>query len=699
MSLNGILQNALSGLSTNQAALRATSTNIANVNTPGYTRRLIEQQSLVAGTVGAGVRLADARRAVDLFVNRELRVRTAQAEMYAAQLQYQDRVQTLIGTPQDSFSLSGRMSQLLSDLAAVSISPESSVQRRTALNSFDAWGEEIGRLAQQIQELRTDADQRIAALTTNINGLLRAIKEINPQVVAVKAGGGDATALEEQRDQAVQKLSALVDVQVVEQSDGSYHILTQSGMVLLDNALRELSYGAQGAAAPGIAFSQIGINRIDPATGQSVPTGGFLDSQLRGGQLKGLIDARNVQLPKLASELGELGGAVVEQFNRIHNGNVPWSGSGRSVGALSTDANNFTGRAVFTVLDSNNNVVTTANIDLSAAGATLGNLVTTVNAAMGGNATLSLSNGAMSFAATAVGNRVVISQDATTPSSLGGHGFSDYFGMNDILTSRVPGHYDTGLTSTDAHGFPGGTTTLRLRGPGGDTLGSFTLDFSTVGATVGDVVTALNTGMSGFASFALNANGALTGTVSSSYPGYTLEVAGDTTERGGAATTGLSFSRYFGIGEAFRQNAAFDIRVRSDISANPDLLGLAQITPTGTPAITSGDNRGGLALAQVDQTQVSFAAAGDIPATMATLTGYSGQVLGAAATAADTINNLAEDSASVRDAVQARRDETSAVNLDEELAALIVFQNAYNAAAKLIATAQELYDTLLQIVE
>lgn len=700
--LNGILQNALSGLNTNQAALRATSTNITNVNTPGYTRRLVEQQSLVNGGMSAGVRLADPRRAVDEFVTRELRVRTAQSELYSAQEEYQDRVQSLIGRPQDAFSMSGRLNQLLSDLSTAATSPESSVQRSTVLDSFTAWGEEIGRVAQQLQNLRADADERIAGLTGNINALLATIKNINPQVVVVKATGGDATALEEQRDQAVQQLAKLVDVQVAEQSDGSYHILTQSGAVLLDSALRQLTYGSQGAASAGLAYPQISIDRVDPATGQNIPTGGFLDSLLRGGQLKGLIDARNVQLPKIAAQLGELAGAVVDRFNQVHNANTAAAGpdglTGRDVGALSTDTNNFTGIATFAVLDASNNVVSSASVNLATAGATLGAVIATVNTALGGSGTLSLTNGAMSFSATSGVNRVVIAQDATTPSSLGGHGFSDYFGMNDIMTARVPAHYDTGLTGADAHGFPAGSVTMRLRGPGGDAVGSFTLNLGTAPATIGGVVSALNTGMSGFASFGLDPNGALTSTISNNYTGYTLEVASDTTERGGAGTTGLTFSRYFGVGEPFRQGAAFDIRVRDDILDNPDLLSLARLSVADSPAITIGDNRGGLALAAIDQTQVRFATAGDIPTTLASLTGYTGQVLGATAAAANAVSDLAKSANAVREAVQTRRDEASAVNLDEELAAMITYQNAYNASAKLITTANELYETLLSLV-
>lgn len=700
MSLNGVIQNALSGLSTNQAALRVTSTNITNVNTPGYTRRIIEQQSLTAGLEGAGVKLGDSRRAVDTFALRELRIRAAEAERYKAQVGYQDRLQAVIGKPQDSFSLSGRLTRMLSDLGTLSITPESAVTRRGAIDSIDAWGEEIGRVAQQVQELRSDADRRIAALTGTINGLLESISTLNPQIVNVSAQGADSTALEESRDQAVQKLSALVDVQVSIQTDGSYNILTQSGTVLLDTALRQLRYNSSGGAAPGNSFPQIAIDRIDLATGNPVATGVVLDPTVRGGELQGLLDIRNVQLPQVASQLGELAGNVIDQLNRAHNANsavpAPTSLTGRNVGALSTDSNGFTGLATFAVLDANSNVVGSTTVNFGTLGGTLASVVSAVNTGLAGAGTLDLTNGVMSFSA-AAGNRVVISQDATSPSTLGGHGFSDFFGMNDLVAARAPGHFDTGLVATSAQGFGAGTVSLRLVGPGGQQVGSYSLNLATAGATVGGVLSTLNTGMSGFASFTLDANGAVTTTLNSNYSGYSLEVVNDTTERGGAGTTGISFSRFFGLGEAYRQNAAFDLGVKSSLSTDPGLLALARLSLGSTPALTVGDNRGALALSQIDALQVNFAAAGQLPASISSLTGYTGQVLGVIATAAQTTDNLAKDTEAVYAAIQAKRDEFSSVNIDEELANMIVFQQAYNAAARLITTANELYETLLSI--
>jgi flagellar hook-associated protein 1 len=702
MSLNGILQNALSGLNTNQAALRATSTNIANVNTPGYTRRLIEQQSLVVGTEGGGVTLADSRRAIDTFALKDLRVRAAEAERFKAQADYQDRLQVVVGKPQDSFSMSGRLTQLLSDLSTLSITPESAVTRRTALDSIDAWGEELNRVANQVQELRSDADRRIAALTKSVNGLLSSISTLNPQIVNVKAQGGDTSALEEARDQAVQKLSSLVDVQVATQSDGSYHILTQSGTVLLDTALRQLNYNSNGGAAPGNSFPQIAIDRIDSASGTAITTGIVLDPGLRGGELKGLLDIRNVQLPQVATQLGELASSVIDQLNRAHNANsavpAPTSLTGRSTGALGTDTNNFTGLATFAVLDANNNVVSSTTVNFGTLGGTLAGVVSAVNTGLGGAGTLSLTNGVMSFSA-AAGNRVVIAQDATNPSNLGGHGFSDFFGMNDLVAARAPAHFDTGLTSASAQGFGSGTVSLRLVGPGGEQVGAYSLNLASAGATVGGVISTLNTGMNGFASFALDANGALQTTINTNYNGYTLEVVNDTSERGGAGTTGISFSRLFGLGDTYRQNAAFDIAVKPSITADPSLFALAKLSPGSTPALTVGDNRGALALSQIDAQQLGFAAAGDLPATTASLTGYTAQVLGSIANAAATIDGLAKDTAAVRAAIEAKRDEFSSVNIDEELANMIVFQQAYNAAARLITTANELYDILLSITE
>ena len=115
------------------------------------------------------------------------------------------------------------------------------------------------------------------------------------------------------------------------------------------------------------------------------------------------------------------------------------------------------------------------------------------------------------------------------------------------------------------------------------------------------------------------------------------------------------------------------------------------------PALTQGDGRGALALFNVSDTAISFTAAGDLGAINGTVSDYGNSVLSQFAIKADIANTLAQDLGLLQNNLTEKLGEVSGVNIDEELANLIIFENAYNASARLIATARELFDTLLEL--
>ena len=140
-------------------------------------------------------------------------------------------------------------------------------------------------------------------------------------------------------------------------------------------------------------------------------------------------------------------------------------------------------------------------------------------------------------------NGLVIADDAASPASRGGNGFSQFFGLNDLFQSTANAIVNTGLKSTDTAGFaPGGAIKLLLKGPNGERVNETTVNVA--GPTIGDQIAALNTAFAGNASFALDANGKMTVTPSATYQRYSLEVTKDTTIRGGTGEA----TKLFGLG-------------------------------------------------------------------------------------------------------------------------------------------------------
>jgi flagellar hook-associated protein 1 FlgK len=364
------------------------------------------------------------------------------------------------------------------------------------------------------------------------------------------------------------------------------------------------------------------------------------------------------------------------------------------------------------LLDSNQEITTQVDIDFTAgtydvngggavafSGGTIADVVGDLNTAFGAGATVSFSNGALTFDAAGANDGVAF-QQGSTPSDRGGRGFAHFFGMNDLLSAGAESHYDTGFATTTAHGFGAtGITTIELRGPNNDVVTTYALDFSAVGGSaMSDVLTDLNTGFSGYASFSLDSNGALVATPATAYTGYKFNVTTDTTNR---ASTGVNFSQFFGLGDRYRTDAANNVTVRSDIVADPAKLALADVdlsAATGIPSLTVADGRGAIAFQNLVSTNVSFSATNELAAVTTTLGNFAAQVLARAAVNADQAEKLQSDRSALTKELEIRNDEISGVNMDEELSNMVVYQNAYNASARLVTTAREMFNTLLQLV-
>ena len=709
MGIESILNTSLTGLSTSLRALNTTSSNVANVNTPDYVRRVVQQESLVLAGQVSGVKIGEVRRITDEFLSKELRLARADAGRYEAMTIIHERLQSFLGSPNQNITVPGRLDIAFNSFADLVPEPDSTVRRLTLVDDLQAYANEVTRIGDHLQLLRQESDRRIGEAIDTINTALTRLAELNPRIAQTFASDEDPTALEEQRTQALSEIGELIAIRTTDLDNGFQHVTTTTGLVLLDSIRRELVYTPEGTVTPNTRFSQITANKVDSVTGQAAATGKALDPDINSGQLRGLIDMRNTVLPNMALELGELSARVVDELNRVHNDNSavppPSSLTGRATGLLGTDAHGFTGTATFVVTDTNEEITRRIDIDFSAntididSGGTLADVVGDINTALGAGRTFSLSStGAITFSTANAGEGVAVVQ-GTTGSDRGGRGFAHHFGMNDLMTATAESNFDTGFTTASAHGFGAtGIVQIEFRGPSGELGQSFSLDFSAVGGTAfSDVLSSLNTGFSGVASFSLDSNGALVLTPASGFEDYTTFIVSDTTDRG---STGKAFSDLFGLGERFLMNAARGVKVVDRITTDPKLLALADVdlaAATGVPALTQGDNRGAIALQNVAEASVSFGAAGDIAATTTSLNAFAANVLSQMSTRAATAESIGNDREALKDTLAIRVSEVSGVNLDEELANMILFQNAYTASARLITTAQELFDTLIEI--
>ena len=159
-------------------------------------------------------------------------------------------------------------------------------------------------------------------------------------------------------------------------------------------------------------------------------------------------------------------------------------------------------------------------------------------------------------------------------------------------------------------------------------------------------------------------------------------------------------SELFGLG-GVRASRADGFTVRSDIAKDPAKLALAQLNlgaAAGTTALSKNDGRGARLLAGADQTAAAFSAAGGAASGNMSVSRYASELAGEIGGKATIAKNRATSAQTLFTEATGRRNSVEGVNMDEELVLMTTYQQAFNASARLIQAASEMYDTLIGMV-
>jgi flagellar hook-associated protein 1 FlgK len=703
MALNGMMSAALSGLQTSQTALTTVSNNITNVNTPGYVREVVQQSPEVAAGVAGGVTIDAVQRVTSQFLENASRQATSASGSASIISNLLDQAQAAFGDPSQAGAYLNQLSTVLSDFSAAANDPASSLPRSQIVNDLSSFLDSTQNVAGTLNGLNTQADSQLSSDVNQVNQLLTQIASINTNISSSAGTGVDISGLQDSQSQLIGQLSSLMTVNVSTQPDGSVVLRSSNGQLLV-------GYGDIASLSYTPSVSGLGVVSITPG---GSPTSNTL--QVGDGEIQGLLSLRNNILPGVQTQLANFVGGAAAAINAAHNANTavppPQTLTGRNTGLdLPTIVGDFTGKTNIAIVGSNGVLAQQVTIDFgadtmsvnggAAVGFTPANFLTSLNTALGAAGSASFSNGVLSISASAAGSGVAIADDPTTPSKDGGESFSQFFGLNDLVTSNEITNFNTGLKATDNNGFTaGGQVTFQMGDSTGTPIGNVTFTVPAGQPTMQDLVNALNAnpgGLGQYGSFNLTANGALVFTPST--PGTTLSVVSDNTQRG---ANGPSMSQLFGLGLAQQASVATAFQIRPDIAANPMNMALAQLdlsAAAGTPVVAIGDGSGATALANAGNVQTSFAAAGDLPAMTTTVSQYAANLggdLGQRANAAASADTAAT---SLKSEAQTRLQSVEGVNLDEELVNLSTYQQAYSASARLIQASQNMIQTLLNMV-
>ncbi len=672
MGLSALMDIAKTALFTAQQGLTVTGHNIGNVNTPGFSRQQVIQTEErpvdgSPGQVGTGVKVAEIRRAVDKFLNREMTVSQQDLGQFTVLRDELNRLENLFGDARGQ-GLSGKLNEFFKALQDATTTPSQVSSRSVVLGRAATLAGVFHQLNTNLGETRRAIDVQVKVTINEVNTLTDKIAQLNTQIKSAEVSRQNANDLRDQRDLAVNELATRVEVFTLDRSDGTISVFTARGLVLVDQETTRKLVGVESADNQGLLEIGYDIGGTQPA---------IISDLISSGRLRGQLNVRDQSIPSVQRGIDALAGSLINEVNQRHRAGYGLDGS--------------TGQDVFSGLS-----VTTKGLTTNTGSGTIGNGAVTAPSLM------TFHDYEIRFSGT---NSYTI-VDATTGSGIKGN----YTGTAltpptvDAPLNIVSGVNDTLVVSVD--GTTSGTITLNgAASPGisytsGNALAAelqskinadatltaagrrVTVNFdsttnrlvvrsnSTGGASAVDV-------LGGTARAGLGLSGGTATAASGTYSGpQTFHVDGVAVTVSGApaANDVLAFNS--------RENAARDILVAL---SDPSKLAFSS-TRAGVP----GNNQNGLSLVALQSKTITSLDNATLLDSYRKTTADLGVASQVAKQRLDTQEVRQEQ-------LESFHAQVSGVSLDEELVNLLKYQRAFEAASRMIVAADEMMSTLISL--
>lgn len=732
MTLNLALNAAISGLLTSQRGLDSVSHNIANVNTAGYSRKIFTPESVTLGGFGVGVQTSETQRRVDETLRKSLWASGGLASQLSSANTYFKQVQQLFGAPGDSTSIAHRISTLATQFEQLALNSQQSSLADQTVRKASEIQSAFADLSKQLQGMRTNADQEIATTVTQVNSYLSSISDLNQKISLAKATGQGAADLQDKRDTLMQSLSQLMDVSYYTQESGAITIFTASGTTLLDNNFRQIDYSATANVAPWDSFAAGQFSKM--TIGAADITG-----DIRSGKLRALIDMRDNELPALQSQIDQMADTMRTALNAAHNRGVSYPTLNTSMigtktfiktaGAATQTMSLTSGDVNMTIFNADGSQFASTTLNtimqnaaLAPAGALPSNGPWTMDQVAGKmqswlqgqglttstvaidsdgkfNVQINSSGKGLAFRdqkSSSIGSDaedVSISFDANADGT-GDQtvkGFSNFLGLNDFYTSGGKNWQWESNVLDATYTVPQSTNLSFSSATNG-------MDFGSVLVMAGDTPAQIAARINNTATLA----GKVKASVVPDGSGYRIRVTNlDGSEmqmtRSGATSAGWDTLGF----DPSKAGMAQTMEVSNKLVVNSNLLqrGALQFNKnTGAYYVSAGDNAVANQMAAVFTTLQSYESAGGLSTGKLRLTDYGAAIISNASGRAAASKTATDYQNSLTQSLSTKDSEISAVNLDEELSQLMVFQQSYAAAAKVISTTKQMFDVLNDII-
>lgn len=672
-----LLSIGLSGLRSTQNALTVTGHNIANVNTPGYSRQEAIQQTNIAqysgsGYIGSGSQTVDVRRLASDFLTSQ--VRTANSQNSELQT-FKSQISQLDGLLSDSTTgITPAMQKFFATLQTAAQDPSSVPAREAVLAQAQGLTKSFNTLYDQIDKQNGQINDQLTALTGQINSLAKSVGSLNDAIARSTAAGAAPNDLIDSREQAIKQLSSLVGLQVVSQDDGSLNLFVGTGQPLVVG-----SNVSSLSAQPG---------NDDPSRYQVTLTAGstsqIVTSQLNGGEMGGLLSYRDTALDHAYNSLGQLALTLTDTVNKQLGQGLDLAGNagsplfsdvngGQSTGlrVLGRSTNFGSATATLSITDTSKLNPSDYRLDFDGTNFKALRVSDSTNITVTRSGTDPVTLSFADASGTDQGFKVQFTAAELAKAQAG-----DVFSLQP--TRRGAAQMSVDLDQSSQLGFAGtakASSTTNNRGTGAITQP----DLKSAPSPVNTADLGRLFGSTGLKLTFGSATGTLTGTLPT---GATLSYISP-------STTGLTSGQTNTLRLQYT-----DPTTNNSYSYDFNISGVPQDGDSFTLGTNNGavsDNRNALNLVAL-QTKSTMGGYGTTGTTYSNAYGGLVERVGTL-TAQVRVDSAASET--VLKQSEDNRDSLSAVNLDEEAAKLVQFQQYYGASAQVIKIAQSLFDTLI----
>lgn len=656
-----LLNTGVTAIATAQLGLATTQHNIANANTAGYSRQAIMQATNVgimtgAGSVGQGVHVSTILRSYSAVLNGQLNTAQTKSSELNAYYSMASRIDNLLADPNSG--LSPVLADFFKGVQDVAANPSLLSARQSMVSAAQALTTRFQTLEGRLAQLYDESNTQIRDTVGIINTYSKQIANLNEQIVALSSGMGQPpNDLLDQRDQLVLEMSKFVRVNTVMDSQGSMNVFAGSGQQLVVGNQVMLLEARPSANQPERFVVGLKGSPVE-----------FPESYLNGGALGGLFSFRSEVLDASANSLGQIATTLAMTINAQQALGQDLLGSVAGDTGFVTDF--FTigqPKYIESTKNSGTGSVTSFTFDSLTQSAS-GNFFSELTGSdyelrfgAGGSYSVTRLSDGVEVASGVEGATTDISFDGVTLSLSGGHAAGDVYQLQptrEIARNIGINQAISGDVRRIAAAAPVRTVAVS------ENLGTATLSQGTVvpgyQMALIDIAPALP-GMEAGLRLTIEDNGSGGLQINGAFPGAPVNYSGETAFSFG----GFSFS----LSDGGRVGDEFFIQPNSGGVAdgrNIVLIGALQTANTAA---------GGKATYQVAYAQLVSQVGTQTK--MALVNGNAQQVL--------------------LEQTQQSRDALAGVNLDEEAANLIKYQQSYQAAARMMDTAAKLFDTILSI--